>query len=540
LSEAVRAPAEDAQRPADRDARGGALVVWLENLRTRNAFLVAGVALLALAIRFWNFGSLGFEHWDEFYFIADARTVSQHWPAGFRAIGWVTAPVVAYTDGTLFHFFGTSDWIPLAVSAAYGTLACIALYFLGLRLFGRAVGLIAAAILATSEYSAMFSRMALADATFDFWLITSVFCIWLGFERNRLIYYVLAGIGAGILLNTKYNGIFPLVFATAWLAGEFLIDAFRRPRMVESLVGAYGRRAIGTVIVIAIAVALFVPFFLKVAAYPGWHTVLTYDSSFGDHTLIKTPPMFILLYFWLFSSPPTVLLAFAGIAVGVVRFTRPDRFMLVYTAGWFVALMLFAPYPREGLSLMPAVAIWAGRAIVELWRLAQHVRPRGFALAAAPICLIAILVAQALPLSHMLSLRTQGYADAAAVASRYQSGGDRIWTRTQAVASLYLHDEYFLDASPAAMQLLNQQGANVVFMTDQTLSWYPKLDELFRLNRDRLQVIDRVPNPLYDEVLLQPATADGLAHINDPPDAYRYITFWRVTAPLAYPSDWPH
>jgi hypothetical protein len=88
------------------------------------------------------------------------------------------------------------------------------------------------------------------------------------------------------------------------------------------------------------------------------------------------------------------------------------------------------------------------------------------------------------------------------------------------------------------VQLLNAKGSNVVFMTDQALSWYPAAEHLFDLNRDRLQVIDRVPNPLYDEVLLQPATEDGLAHINDPPDSYRYITFWRVTAPLAYPPDW--
>jgi 4-amino-4-deoxy-L-arabinose transferase-like glycosyltransferase len=540
LSEAARAPAEQAQRLLRHRVRGGALVRWLESLRTRNTFLVAGVASLALVIRLWNFGSLGFEHWDEFYFVSDAQTVSQHWPAGFRSIGWVTAPLVAYTDGTLFHFLGGSNWIPFAVSAAYGTLACIALYFLGSRLFGAAVGLIAATILATSDYSAMFSRMALADATFDFWLITSVLFIWLGFERKRLIYYMVAGISAGLLLNTKYNGVFPLVFAASWLGGEFLLEAFTHSRALRQLAAEYRMRLIGTAIIGALAIMLFVPFFLKVAHYPGWHFVLTYDSTFGAHTVIKTPPTFILWYFWLFSSPPTVLLAFAGIAIGIVRFTRPDRFMLIYTAGWFVALMVFAPYPREGLSLMPAVAIWAARAIVQLWRLAQNVRLRPVAMAAAPICLIAIVIAQAVPLSHMLSLRTQGYADAGAAAARYQSGGDRIWTRTQAVASLYLHDEYFLDASPIVISLLSEQTTNVVLVTDQTLSWYPKIDEFFRLNRDRLRVIDRVPNPLYDEVFLQPATAYGLAHINDPPDAYRYITFWRVTAPLAFPADWPH
>ena len=89
------------------------------------------------------------------------------------------------------------------------------------------------------------------------------------------------------------------------------------------------------------------------------------------------------------------------------------------------------------------------------------------------------------------------------------------------------------------MRLLNEQATDVVFMTDQTLGWYPQLSELFQVNRDRLHVTDRVLNPMYDEVLLQPATEEQLARLDNPPDAYRYITFWRVTGPLVFPSDWP-
>lgn len=517
------------------------ILVRLEALSERHTFVVAGVAAIALAIRFWNFGSLGYQHWDEFYFLSDAQTVSRLWPRGFGSIGWVTEPLVAYTDGTLFHFLGNIIWIPLAVSAVYGTLSCIALYFLGSRMFGPGVGLIAAAIVATSEFSAMFSRMAIADATFDFWLIAAALFIWLGFERRRLIYYVLAGVSAGILLNAKYDGIFALALAASWLLVEFLIDAFRRTRPLRAVASEYNARLFGTWVMVGLAIVLFIPFFEKVAIYPGWRAVLAHAQSFGPNSLIRTSPLFIVWYFWLFTSPPTVILASAGLVVGLFHFTRADRFLLIYTSGWFVAVLLFAPYPREALSLLPAVAIWAGRAIVEAWRLANSLRPRTRVMwrAVAALSLAVVLIAQAVPLSHMLSLRTNGYADAGAVAASYQAGGDTIFTRTQAVALLYLKDTYFLDPTPAVIDLLNAKGSSVVFMTDQALSWYPAAQHLFDLNRDRLQVIDRVPNPLYGEVLLQPATQDGLAHINDPPDSYRYITFWRVMAPLAYPSDWP-
>jgi hypothetical protein len=67
---------------------------------------------------------------------------------------------------------------------------------------------------------------------------------------------------------------------------------------------------------------------------------------------------------------------------------------------------------------------------------------------------------------------------------------------------------------------------------------YPQVQDFLALNRDRLQVIARVPNPLFPEVFLQPATADKLSHLNDQPVEFGYITFWRPTGPLRYPPSW--
>ena len=89
------------------------------------------------------------------------------------------------------------------------------------------------------------------------------------------------------------------------------------------------------------------------------------------------------------------------------------------------------------------------------------------------------------------------------------------------------------------VQLLNAKASNEVIITDQTIGWFVPISDFFTLNRDRMTVVNRVPNPMYDEVLLQPATVDKLSHLDDPPDVYRFITFWRVTGPLLYPPSWP-
>lgn len=516
-------------------------VDWLQTRRSWNTLLILAVASVAAIIRFWNFGSLGYQHWDEYEFISGAYAVSQFWPRGFASITWIIMPLVSYTSGTLFHFLGVHTWIPLAVSATYGTLSAVALYFLGSRLFRNAVGLIAAAVFATAEFSVMYSRMALADSTFEFWLIMSVLFIWLGFERKRIVYYVLAGISSGLLLNTKYDGIFPLALAVSWLASELLLDVIRRSKNQRPLVSEYRLRAVGTILIVGLATVLFLPFLIKVSHIPGWGPFFGHFTAFGPHTLIKTSPKIIVWYLWLFTSPPTVLVAVAGIGVGLVRFTRADRLMLIFTAGWVTALLLFAPYPREALPLLPAVAIWAGRAIVEAWGLIAASKPRWpFAsTAAVAACGLAILSFQFVPLPHLLSLRTEGYADAGAIAARYQSSGSTIFVRVQSVAFLYLKDAYGLVPHTSMVRLLNEKGSTAVFMTDQTLGWYPQIQALFDLNRDRLVVVDKVPNPLYDEVLLQPATEEGLSHVHDPPDAYRFITFWRLNGPLLYPPSWP-
>jgi 4-amino-4-deoxy-L-arabinose transferase-like glycosyltransferase len=500
---------------------------------------VVAVVLLAGVIRFWNFTSLGYAHWDEYYFLRGADIFSQSWPKGLGQQSSVTLPLITFTDGTLSHFFGTNSWMPLAVSATYGTLSALALYFLGSRMYGTAVGLVAAAVLATAEFSVQFSRMALADATFGFWIIASVMAIWLAFTRKRVGYWVLAGVATGFALNTKYTGPFPLILAVTWVAVELIVELVkRRHESVSKALRAYLPTAIGVAVMIVVAVLMFAPWVYKLHNNPGFHTFLVSETRFSHE---GTPLNFIFWYYWLFASPPTVLLAGVGLVVGLIRFTRADRFMLIYTAGWFAALTLFDAYPREALSVLPALGIWAGRAVVEVWGLLRTYRPRipWAGTAAAAACVAAILVGQIVALPSLLSLRTLGYADAGAIAARYQSAGSTILVRAQNSAFIYLNkDAIVLRGIPPVVQVLNEKRSSVVFMTDLTLGAFAPIKDFFTLNHARLVVIQRVPNPLYPEVFLQPATTDKLLHFGDVPDEYKYITFWRATAPLQYPPSW--
>src|SRR5689334_14332411 len=114
--------AEEGQRPEAGVASSTRAELWWK------AGQVAVVLGLAAAIRSWNFGSIGYQHWDDYYFVSAAEAVSRVWPRGLSSISWATAPLVSYTAATLFHFFGTNTWMPIAASVVYGTLAVPALY----------------------------------------------------------------------------------------------------------------------------------------------------------------------------------------------------------------------------------------------------------------------------------------------------------------------------------------------------------------------------------------------------------------------------
>src|SRR4051794_28655938 len=91
-------------------------------------------------------------------------------------------------------------------AAAVGTVAVWLLYLAGAKLFGRAVGLLAAALLAVSFLAVFYSHLALNDVPT---LAPIALSLWgtAGVLRDgRLRWYLLAGAGVGFACATKYTG----------------------------------------------------------------------------------------------------------------------------------------------------------------------------------------------------------------------------------------------------------------------------------------------------------------------------------------------
>src|SRR5512147_1212259 len=59
-------------------------------------------------------------------------------------------PLFYWFEAVLFKFFGLSGWSVRIGPALFALLGCLAVYFAGTRLFGRAAGVLSAVVLATS------------------------------------------------------------------------------------------------------------------------------------------------------------------------------------------------------------------------------------------------------------------------------------------------------------------------------------------------------------------------------------------------------
>lgn len=193
---------------------------------------LGGVLVVAFGLRIW-----GVEQGMPYAYNADENAHFVPGAIGLFGHGWnphyfVNPPAYTYLLHVVFDvWFGGRGGIAKAFStdptevfvvarltaAVLGTIAVGLLYLAGARLFSRAVGLLAAALLAVAFLPVFYSHLALNDVPT---LAPIALSLWgtAGILRvGRTRDYLLAGVGLGLACATKYTGgivLLPLLTAT--------------------------------------------------------------------------------------------------------------------------------------------------------------------------------------------------------------------------------------------------------------------------------------------------------------------------------------
>ena len=224
-----------------------------------------------------------------------------------------------------------------ATVAALGVLAVWLLYVLGSRLFGRAVGLLAAALEAVAFLPVFYSHLALNDVPALVPLTASLIGSVGIMKRGRTRDYLLAGIALGLATATKYTAgvaILPLLAAT--VIRHLDVRTQRR-----SAGGARGMPAPAGLLVAAVCALLA---FLAANPYTllDFHhfvNELAHESSVAEEAggkLGSPHELGVLYYLWSFTWGLGIVPALAALGGAVMVWVRDRRL------GWLLTPMVIA------------------------------------------------------------------------------------------------------------------------------------------------------------------------------------------------------
>src|SRR5450759_1468911 len=315
-----------------------------ENARTWVA--LTAIILAAAVLRLWAIGSVGFNNDEAVYAGQGASLAADQTYSGLFAIFRAHPLLMQFLYSISFRFMGVNDVAPRVISVAFGLGGVALAYATGSMLYGRRVGLIAAAILALMPYHVIVTRQAVLDGPETTLFLLSMYLL-SRFARggdSRWFYAAAFATGLTVLAKETAVLIVPVAIAFMLLAPEIRIG-FRR---------------------LALAFGLFVMAF---APYPMAIMIGTGTgaaTAFFLGQVLRQPN-----HTWTFYAdvvpgavgPIVLLIALAGLAYAVRRGRWEDRLLISWIA---VPVAFFELWPVKGfqylLPIAPAIAILVGLA----------------------------------------------------------------------------------------------------------------------------------------------------------------------------------
>lgn len=225
--------------------------------RAATPCLLAAIVSLAFALRIWGISASLPQSYvsDEYDFVfAGLRMLkggdlNPHWwfhPTLQRYLAVFTYAVVfilGVPRGRWVHLSDVSveDMLYWGrfVGVVAGTLTVLVAYWLGRRVFGRRVGLLAAALLAVFPAAVQHSQYNKPDPVVALLTAASVLVTLVYLEKGGSARALLCGISVGLATSAKYNGILVVVPFLLAVAFRLRAQALARPDLYVGLLGIF-------------------------------------------------------------------------------------------------------------------------------------------------------------------------------------------------------------------------------------------------------------------------------------------------------------
>ncbi|HEY3333326.1 MAG TPA: glycosyltransferase family 39 protein [Capsulimonadaceae bacterium] len=320
---------------------------------------------------FYNYGSLQLE------IISFASSVA----SAYHAVGPINGE-----HGLDTAAFASMLLIARWITVVMGVGTVWATFAIGRRLWGPAVGLLAAATLALTPLHAQHSHFATVDVPATFWVTLSLLFAVRALphpmrdgEKQSWWPLIVSGLFAGLATATKYNCalvIFAPLVAGHIRAWGVTIDGTRDMRHVA-------RAAAATVSACVVALVTFLVTcpgavlererFLTDLAFEKDHVYLHPELYFQ-----QTGPGFSYIVLHNLSAGMgwlALIAALMGVVYAVWRRERGDGLLGLFTLAYVVLISFAASrYARYEMPILPVLALWGARFVVDWGRTALTMR----------------------------------------------------------------------------------------------------------------------------------------------------------------------
>jgi hypothetical protein len=337
---------------------------------------VAGLAIVALLMRVILLGRAPpGVRFDELVNVKMAdRIYAGEWPIYFQE-AWGHEPLYHYFHAAGMSLLGKTVLGVRLTSILFGVLGVLAAYLLFRRLFDWRVALIAAALLATSFWSLMYSRIGLRHISLPPWICLTAYLYWRGLETpaeergHTLVWFGLGGLCQGLLLYTYFaSRAVPLVFGAFALYLLIVHPAKLRGRWW------------GLLLFFALPALIVTPMVLYLQQHPELEqrlgqvgsTILAGLRQGNVGPLVKSTFETLKMFSvegdpeWLYNisgrpvfDPLTAILFYSSLLVALWRWRRPQRaFLLVWLAAGIAPTLFSWPSGSLGHSIAAQPAVY--------------------------------------------------------------------------------------------------------------------------------------------------------------------------------------
>lgn len=189
----------------------------------KSNYLILLIFLLGLALRIYDLA--GESIWyDEAVSVVASRL----------GIGELIKWIIETKDGNpplyylILHYwvpvFGDSEFMSRLPSAIFGSLSVFGIYAVGIRLFNKKTGLIAALFIATSYFHIRYAQEARAYTLMVLLSLVSIYCLLRITDSKKRVFGFFYVISSALMMYTHYFGAFIIILQNIFCFTLFIMD----------------------------------------------------------------------------------------------------------------------------------------------------------------------------------------------------------------------------------------------------------------------------------------------------------------------------